>query len=104
MLARLSGKVNDVVTGLSIIDTKTGKHISRVFVCKIYLRKMTGREIDAYVRTGEPLDRAGGYDIHERGSVFVKKVEGDLFAAIGLPIYDLVSELRKFGVKAFDDR
>ena len=99
MLARLSGKMNEVVTGLSIIDTRTGKHISRAFVCKIYLRKMTDREINAYIRTGEPLDRAGGYDIHERGSVFVKKVEGDLFAAIGLPIYDLLNELRKFGVE-----
>ena len=59
---------------------------------------MTNREINAYVRTGEPLDRAGGYDIHERGSVFIEKIEGDLFAAIGLPIYSLLNELRKFGV------
>ena len=98
MLALLNGKMNEVVTGFSIIDTRTGKHISRVVVSRVYLRKMTGREIDAYVRTGEPLERAGAYSAQERGSVFVKKIDGDLFAAIGLPVYDLVSELRKFGV------
>jgi septum formation protein len=98
MLRELNGKMNSVVTGFSIIDTKTGKRISRAVECKVFLRKMTDHEMDVYIKTGEPLERAGAYSAQERGSVFVRKVEGDLFAAIGLPIYDLVSELKKLGV------
>jgi septum formation protein len=100
MLKRLNGKTHSVITGFSIIDTKTGKHISRAIECKVSFRKMTSREIDAYIKTGEPLERAGGYAIQERGSVFIKKTEGDFFTIMGLPVYELVRELKKFGVEA----
>jgi septum formation protein len=99
MLRQMSGNVNSVITGFSIIDTQTGKHISRAVECEVFFRKMTDREIDAYIKTGEPLERAGGYSVQERGSVFIKKIEGSFSAAIGLPIYELVQELKKFGVE-----
>jgi septum formation protein len=101
MLKQLSGKANSVITGFSIIDTKTGKRVSRAVECRVYLRKLSDREIDAYVKTGEPLGRAGAYAIQERGSVFVRKTEGDFFTIMGLPVYELVQELRKFGVEVF---
>jgi len=102
MLKQLSGKMNSAITGFSIIDTKTGKRVSRAIECKVYLRKITDREIDAYVKTGEPLGRAGAYAVQERGSVFVRKTEGDFFTIMGLPVYELVQELKKFGVSVFD--
>lgn len=101
MLRQLSGTANSVITGFSIIDTKTGKRISRAIECKVYLRKMTTREIDAYVKTGEPLDKAGAYAVQERGSVFVERTEGNFFTIMGLPIYELMQELVKFGVEVF---
>ncbi len=99
MLAQLSGKTNSVITGFSIVDTKTGKRISRAIECKVYLRKMTDHEIMAYIKTGEPLDKAGAYAVQGRGSVFVKRTEGNFFTIMGLPIYELMQELKKFGVE-----
>jgi len=101
MLRELSGKMNSVVTGFSIIDARTGKRVSRTVECKVFFRKMTDHEINAYVKTGEPLERAGAYSAQERGSVFVKKMEGSFSAAIGLPVRELVQELKKFGIEIF---
>ena len=97
-LRQLSGKTHSVITGFTIIDTKTGKSISRSIESKVKLRKMTPREIAAYVKTGEPLERAAGYAIQELGSVFIEKIDGDFFSVIGLPVYELIKELKRFGV------
>ncbi len=51
---------------------------------------MTSSEIAAYVKTGEPLERGGGYAIQEIGSIFIRKIEGDFFGIMGLPVYELV--------------
>ena len=101
MLKQLNGTAHSVITGFSIIDTKTGKRVSRAIECKVYFRKITDREINAYIKTGEPLERAGAYAVQERGSVFIKKTEGDFFTIIGLPVYELTKELKKFGVEVF---
>lgn len=98
MLKKLSGKAHSVITGFTIIDATTGKSVSRAVESRVYFKKMTPREIIAYVRTGEPLERAGGYAIQELGSVFIKKIEGDFFGIMGLPVYELVQELKHFGV------
>jgi septum formation protein len=98
MLKKLSGKAHRVITGLTIIDTKTGKNISRAFESRVYFKEMTSGEIIAYVKTGEPLERGGGYAIQDLGSVFIKKIEGDFFGIMGLPIYELVKELKRFGI------
>jgi len=59
---------------------------------------MSGAEIDAYVATKEPLDKAGAYAIQELGAIFIEKIEGDFFAAVGLPLRDLAEVLKKFDV------
>jgi septum formation protein len=56
------------------------------------------QEIDAYVRSKEPLDKAGAYAIQGLGSVVVRKIEGDYFNVIGLPLSSLADSLKKFGV------
>lgn len=101
-LKQLSGKTHSVITGFTVIDTKSGKSISRAIESKVKLRKMTPREILAYVKTGEPLERAAGYAIQELGSVFIEKVDGDFFSVIGLPVYELVKELKQFGVNVVE--
>ena len=98
MLAALSGRAHTVITGFTIIDTSTGKRISRSVETKVYFDKLTMKEINAYVRTGEPLDKAGAYAIQGIGSLFVRRIEGDYFNVIGLPLSALKSCLKKFGI------
>jgi septum formation protein len=63
------------------------------------MRKLTLKEIDSYVRTKEPLDKAGGYAIQGRGAVLVERIEGDYSNVVGLPLSALADALREFGIK-----
>ncbi|HKN18986.1 MAG TPA: Maf family protein [Dissulfurispiraceae bacterium] len=98
MLGALSGRVHKVITGFTIIDTRTGKRISRSVETKVYFDKLTMKEINAYVRSGEPLDKAGAYAIQGLGSIFVRRIEGDYFNVIGLPLSALKSCLKQIGI------
>ncbi|MBI3593243.1 MAG: septum formation protein Maf, partial [Nitrospirae bacterium] len=98
MLKTLNGKSHSVITGFTILDTGNNKKISRSVETKVYFKKLTIKEIDAYVKTKEPLDKAGAYAIQGLGSVIVKKIEGDYFNVIGLPVSVLMESLKKFGV------
>ena len=99
MLASLSGKSHTVITGFTVLDTLTGKAVSRSVETTVYMRRITKTEIDAYVQTGEPLDKAGSYAIQGLGAVLVEKIEGDYFNVMGLPISALAEVLKDFGVK-----
>lgn len=99
MLKKLSGKAHIVITGFTIIDTKTGKTKTRSLETKVFIKKLTKEEIDEYIKTGEPLDKAGAYAAQELGGLFVEKIEGDFFNLVGLPIFDLAKELKNFGIK-----
>lgn len=101
VLKLLSGKTHLIITGFTIIDTTTGQSVTKSIETKVYFKKLTDKEISVYVATSEPLDKAGAYGIQEKGSVFVKKIEGDYFNVVGLPIYAVVDTLKKFGVKIF---
>lgn len=101
MLAMLNGKCHSVITGYSVFDTGTGKKVSRSVQTKVWFRKMTVREINAYVTTKEPLDKAGAYAIQGLGAVFIKKIEGDFFNVMGLPLYALIDSLNEFGIQVF---
>ena len=98
MLHTLNGKVHLVVTGFTILDTETGKVLSRSVETKVLIRKLTPEEIDSYVRTKEPLDKAGGYAIQGLGAVLVERIEGDYFNVVGLPLSALAEGLKEFGV------
>ena len=98
MLGILNGRVHSVVTGFTIMDTVTAKKLSRAVETKVWFRKLTKKEIISYVKTGEPLDKAGAYAIQGLGSLMVKRIEGDYFNVIGLPLCSLVEALKKFGV------
>jgi len=99
MLRMLSGKCHLVITGFTIIDTRSQKTLSRFVETKVYFRDLTDGEIDAYVRTGEPLDKAGAYAIQGLGALLVEKIEGDYYNVIGLPLNTLMESLKKFGVR-----
>lgn len=99
MLRSLSGKTHSVITGFTIIDAQSSQSVTRVIKTKVYLKRMEKKEIKAYVKTGEPLDKAGAYGIQELGGIFVEKIEGDYFNVVGLPLFALAEELEKFGIK-----
>ena len=98
MLETINGKSHSVITGFSIIDTSKNKTLSKSVETKIYIRKLTPAEIDAYVKSEEPLDKAGAYAIQGLGAVFVEKIEGDYFNVIGLPLSALTEALKEFGI------
>ncbi len=100
MLALLNGRTHSVITGFTVMDTSTGQKISRSVETRVSFRKLESREIESYIRTGEPLDKAGGYAIQGLGGALVKKIEGDYFNVMGLPLSAAVETLKKFGIRA----
>jgi septum formation protein len=99
MLRSLSGKSHSVITGFTILDTATKKILSRAVVTKVYFKKLDEKEIAAYIRSREPMDKAGAYGVQGLGAVIVKRIEGDFFNVMGLPLNELVMALKKFGIK-----
>ena len=99
MLRALSGRRHSVITGFTILDSDTGKSYSKAVETRVWFKKLSLEEIDAYVKTKEPLDKAGGYAIQGRGAVLVRRIEGDYFNVIGLPLYALSEGLKKFGIR-----
>ncbi len=72
--------------------------VSRPVETRVYIRKLTPAEIDAYVKSKEPLDKAGAYAIQGLGAALVERIEGDYFNVIGLPLSALAEALKEFGV------
>jgi nucleoside triphosphate pyrophosphatase len=99
MLRALSGRTHSVITGFTILDAESGKVQSGSVETRVHIKKLTLKEIDAYVRTREPLDKAGGYAIQGRGAVLVDRIEGDYSNVVGLPLSALAEALKEFGVK-----
>lgn len=97
MLMELSGKWHSVFTGLTLVDTRSGKTLSRAEETRVHFVQMTPEEIDAYVATGEPLDKAGAYGIQGRGGMFVDRIEGSYSCVVGLPMALLRSMLMEMG-------
>lgn len=91
MLRMLSGNTHEVVTGV-VVRAPDGKLASAAATTKVTFREISDAEIDAYIRTGDPMDKAGGYGIQGRAKAFVAKVEGPMDNVIGLPI-DVVRKL-----------
>lgn len=98
MLQTISGRRHSVITGFTILDTGTGKTVSRTVETGVYIKRLMPPEIDAYVKTGEPLDKAGAYAIQGRGAVIVERIEGDYANVVGLPLCALAEALQEFGV------
>ena len=99
MLKFLSNKSHLIITGFTIMSSDLKKPITRSEETKVYMKKITRKEIDSYIKTGEPMGKAGAYAIQGMAQKFIEKIEGDFFNAVGLPIHSLMHELKNLGVK-----
>ncbi|MFH1537472.1 MAG: Maf family protein [bacterium] len=99
MLEALSGREHEVFTAVAVADTATGKQAVFHERTVVKFRELRISEIQNYVSTGEPFDKAGAYGIQERASAFIEKVDGCYANVVGLPVARLVSVLKeKMGV------
>ncbi|MDE2741084.1 MAG: Maf family protein [Gemmatimonadota bacterium] len=95
MLGRLSGKVHQVYTGLAI---QSGDQLLQEVVCtQVEMRALTAADIAAYVASGEPLDKAGGYGIQGLGARFIERIAGCYYNVVGLPLARLCVLLSAVG-------
>jgi len=85
MLRMLSGRWHAVITGLSVLDAATGRHSADVEKTLVRFRDLTDAEIDDYIASGEPADKAGAYAIQGRGMLFVTEIAGNYQNVVGLP-------------------
>jgi len=93
MLRELSGRVHEVKTGTAVLYQD--KTVLKVVTTKVFFRRLTEKEIDWYVQTGEPLDKAGAYGIQGKGAVLVEKIEGSYDNVVGLPltaVYEILKD------------
>jgi septum formation protein len=96
MLGLLSGKTHEVVTAVAVrLGEKTEVEVS---ISKVAFRTLTPAEIEHYVATGEPDDKAGAYAIQGRAAAFITRIEGSFSGVVGLPLAETALILARFGM------
>lgn len=95
-LERLSGREHQVATGLAVTKSADGVCETSLELTKVFFRPLLPQEIESYLDTDEPYDKAGAYGIQGRGGDFVERLEGDYYNVVGLPLNALVCLLAKF--------
>jgi septum formation protein len=102
LIRLISGTTHKVVSGVAIIRTHRGKPTKTLTATTetlVTMEKMQEEEIQKYIDSGEGDDKAAAYAIQGKGSLFIKKIEGDYFNVVGLPIYTIKKLLKKFKVQ-----
>ncbi len=101
MLSSLSGRTHVVITGIAVLrgDTCLTKSVET----RVRFRDLTPEEIEAYIDTGEPFDKAGAYGVQGRAAWLVDSIEGDFFNVVGLPVAPLGEMLREIGFDVWKD-
>jgi septum formation protein len=94
MLSRLHGRTHEVWTGIAVV--RDGEQRTGAECVRVQLARLTRPELEAYVATGEPLDKAGGYGIQGLAGQFVRRIDGDYTAVVGLPLARLRAVLAEF--------
>ena len=98
MLKRLSGKAHRVLTGYCICCREKKQFFSETVKTEVRFKKLRPEEIDWYIETGEPLDKAGAYAIQGLGSFLVRSIAGSYTNVVGLPVCEVIDFLIEQGV------
>lgn len=93
MLTRLSGRMHEVMTGVCVMDVHRKCEHCFVTVTRVYFTHLSEERITAYIRTGEPMDKAGAYGIQGRAAGFVSRIEGSYTNVVGLPVCETVEAI-----------
>lgn len=101
MLSMLSGRMHQVITGLAIMNSSNGRMLTRAVVTRVWFRALSSDEIDSYVKSNEPMDKAGAYGIQEKGALLVERIDGCYFNVVGLPLVVLGEMIKEFGISLF---
>jgi septum formation protein len=97
MLRRLSDQRHEVFTGYSLVEAPSGRVVTRHVCTEVWFRKLDTDEILEYVASGSPMDKAGAYGIQDDfGAVFVRRIIGDFYNVMGLPLCDFYCTYRQF--------
>ena len=99
MLSLLSGKAHEVVTGVALVEAATNAATTFHETSRVVFKELSKEEVEAYVKSGEPLGKAGAYAIQGKAALFVKRVEGCFYNVVGLPLARVYVELSKFGIR-----
>ena len=97
MLVELSGHTHRVLTAVAIQSGR--KRLAALSTSKVTLEAMTGKQINAYVATGEPLGKAGAYAVQGRAALHIRRIDGSYSGIMGLPIYETALLLKDAGLK-----
>lgn len=99
-LTNLSGRTHEVITAYSLINMSRAIFISGSDKTVVKFKKISKSEIDWYIKTGEPMDKAGSYGIQGVGAgILIDKIEGGFYNVMGFPISKFVDDLKKHGIK-----
>lgn len=95
MLETLSGRDHEVITGICLLKKGEGKNVARTgsVMTRVSFKTLSQGEIEAYVKTGEPLDKAGAYGIQDAGAFLVRSVNGSYTNVVGLPMCEVIDWL-----------
>lgn len=97
MLLKLSGRTHQVITGFAVLDRESGRTVCRSVSTDVTFKPLSDGEIDAYVATGCPLDKAGAYAIQGGAAYMVARISGSYTNVVGLPLCEVVGVLRELG-------
>jgi septum formation protein len=97
MLASLSGRSHRVISGYAVLDRQSGRMLSDVVTTRVFFKDLTSREIEGYIATGEPFDKAGAYAIQGIGAFMIPRIEGSYTNVVGLPLCAVISALEELG-------
>lgn len=99
MIKTLTLKPHVLITGYTLINTKTNETFSDYSEAKVTMRQISDKEIEEYIEHTKPFDKAGGYSIEGQAGLFIEKIEGDLYAILGLPISKIASTFKEQGIE-----
>lgn len=102
MLSFLSGRWHEVYTGVALVKAAEKKRLVDYERTRVKFRPLSREEIDRYIRSGEPMDKAGAYGIQGLGAVLVERIEGCYFNVVGLPLTKLTLMLKEFDVEVLE--
>jgi septum formation protein len=101
MLMRLSGKKHRVLTGFSVVRTRVNVVKSDLVESSVFFKEVSEDELEWYIDTEEPYDKAGGYAVQGKAASFVKEIRGSHTNVIGLPLSEVVAALKEVGAISF---